>query len=463
MDSSQWSQCLDLLQKDIPAREFNTWIRPLQVESDHEGLRLLAPNKFVLDRVSDHHLDNIVRVLGNLSGGEKQPRVFLGIGVRKEELLKKPAIPVQPEPVPGRQKVVETKVQELEGAEDENARYQNLINPNSTFDNYVEGESNRLARAAALTVAQNPGGSGYNPLYIYGGSGLGKTHLIHAVANCIMENNPQARVAYVRSENFVRNMVSAIRHSSMEKFKDYYRSPDVLLIDDIHFLAEKPQSQEEFFHTFNSVLESGQQMILTCDRYPAQIEGMEERLKSRFTWGMPVGIEPPELEMRVAILMRKAESENVELPQEAAFFIARYIQSNVRELEGVLKRVIAFAAFHGTGISVDLVREALKDVLAIHDRQVTIDLIQKTVAEECNIRVSDMRSNKRNRAVARPRQVAMALARELTKHSLPEIGEAFGGRDHTTVMHACKKIDELRGTDGELGDLYRVLLRKITR
>ncbi len=469
MEAVCWKHCLDQLERDIPRKEFDTWIRPLHAEWDEQELRLLAPNRFVRDRVNQEHLPRIVDVWGGLTG-ENQPRVLLEVGVRQMAQFVENAEMVNVEvEADGLSSAVISASPEIQS-------FKNPINPDSRFENYVEGDSNRVARSAALSVAKamadrlalpleqrGSSHSSYNPLYIYGGSGLGKTHLMHAVANHVSEHCPNAKVAYVRSEVFVRNMVQSIRHHRMDDFKEYYRSHDVLLIDDIHFLAGKPQSQEEFFHTFNSVLEQGQQMILTCDRYAAEIDGMEERLKSRLNGGLPVAIEPPELETRVAILMRKAETETVDLPEDAAFFIARHIQSNVRELEGVLKRVVAFAKFRGEQITVENVREGLRDVIAIHDRQVTLDSIQRTVAETCHTTVKEMKSKKRNRAVSRPRQIAMALARELTKHSYPEIGEAFGGRDHTTVLHACREIDRIRKEDSEMGELYKVLLRQLTR
>lgn len=346
---------------------------------------------------------------------------------------------------------------EVEGA----IRHQNYLVDHYTFDNFVEGKSNQLALAAAGQVAENPGGS-YNPLFLYGGVGLGKTHLMHAVGNALLHKNPESKVVYLHSERFVADMVKALQLNAINDFKRYYRSVDALLIDDIQFFAGKERSQEEFFHTFNALLEGGQQMILTCDRYPKEIEGLEERLKSRFGWGLTVAVEPPELETRVAILMKKAAQARIELPPEAAFFIAQRIRSNVRELEGALKRVIASAHFTAKAIDVDLIKESLKDLLALQDKQVSMDNIQRTVAEYYKIKVSDLMSKRRSRSVARPRQVAMALAKELTNHSLPEIGDSFGGRDHTTVLHACRKIRELRETDSDIGEDYKNLLRLLT-
>ncbi|MBN7797167.1 chromosomal replication initiator protein DnaA [Parahaliea mediterranea] len=342
-----------------------------------------------------------------------------------------------------------------------NPQHQHHLVDNYTFDNFVEGKSNQLALAAARQVAENPG-SAYNPLFLYGGVGLGKTHLMHAVGNALKSQNPGAKVVYLHSERFVADMVKALQLNAISDFKRYYRSVDALLIDDIQFFAKKDRSQEEFFHTFNALLEGGQQMILTCDRYPKEIDGLEERLKSRFGWGLTVAVEPPELETRVAILMNKANQARVELPPEAAFFIAQRIRSNVRELEGALKRVIASAHFTGRPVDIELIKESLKDLLALQDKQVSLDNIQRTVAEYYKIKVADLMSRRRSRSVARPRQVAMALAKELTNHSLPEIGDSFGGRDHTTVLHACRKIKELRETNSDIREDYKNLLRSLT-
>jgi chromosomal replication initiator protein len=342
-----------------------------------------------------------------------------------------------------------------------NIKHLSGINRNYTFDNFVEGKSNQLAHAAAMQVAENPGGS-YNPLFIYGGVGLGKTHLMHAVGNALLTKNPNARVVYLHSERFVADMVKALQLKAMTEFKRFYRSVDALLIDDIQFFEGKEQSQEEFFHTFNALLEGGQQMIVTCDRYPKEVDGLEERLRSRFGWGLTVAVEPPELETRVAILMKKADEVRMELPPDAAFFIAQRIRSHVRDLEGALKRVIAHSKFTGRPISVELVKDSLKDLLALQDKLVSITNIQSTVAEYYKIKTSDMMAKRRNRSVARPRQVAMALAKELTNHSLPEIGDAFGGRDHTTVLHACRKIRELRDSNADMREDYKKLMRALT-
>ena len=364
---------------------------------------------------------------------------------------------VTDEPDPSQEIVTPTRQVEVEGS----IKHHSSLNTQFTFETFVEGKSNQLALAASRQVAENPGAS-YNPLFLYGGVGLGKTHLMHAVGNSLVKHNPNARVVYLHSERFVADMVKALQLNAINDFKRYYRSVDALLIDDIQFFAGKERSQEEFFHTFNALLEGGQQMILTCDRYPKEISGVEERLKSRFGWGLTVAVEPPELETRVAILMKKAEQHRVDLPHEAAFFIAQRIRSNVRELEGALKRVIASAHFMGRKIDIDLIRESLKDLLALQDKQVSIDNIQRTVAEYYKIKVADILSKRRSRSVARPRQIAMALSKELTSHSLPEIGDAYGGRDHTTVLHACRKVKELTGTDSEIRDDYKNLLRSLT-
>ena len=344
---------------------------------------------------------------------------------------------------------------------DGSLQHQHNLVDNYTFDNFVEGKSNQLALAAARQVAENPGES-YNPLFLYGGVGLGKTHLMHAVGNALKQQKPGAKIVYLHSERFVADMVKALQLNAISDFKRYYRSVDALLIDDIQFFAKKDRSQEEFFHTFNALLEGGQQMILTCDRYPKEIDGLEERLKSRFGWGLTVAVEPPELETRVAILMKKATQARINLPPDSAFFIAQRIRSNVRELEGALKRVIASAHFTGRDIDIDLIKDSLKDLLALQDKQVSLDNIQRTVAEYYKIKVADLMSRRRSRSVARPRQVAMALAKELTNHSLPEIGDSFGGRDHTTVLHACRKIKELRETNSDIREDYKNLLRSLT-
>ena len=442
MDSAVWRKCLDHLQDELSTQQFNTWIRPLQaVEGDAE-IRLLAPNVYVRDQVSSRFMDRISELVGDLAPRNGQTRVELTVGssdvveAPRQEAGKPPPASVS------------------SGARSE-------LNSEFTFSSFVEGKSNELAKAAAIQVAENAGRS-YNPLLLYGGVGLGKTHLMQAVGNLILARDRSAKVVYLHSQRFVQDMVKALQQGTMQDFMNYYRSVNALLIDDIQFFANKLRSQEEFFHVFNGLLEGGRQMVLTCDRYPREIDGLEERLKSRFVWGLTVAVEPPELEHRVAILMKKAEQEGVELQQEVAFFIAERIRSNVRELEGALKRVIANAQFTGRGISIEQVRLALRDLLAIQERQVGIDNIQRTVAEYFKIKIADLLSKRRNRAVARPRQVAMSLAQELTSHSLPEIGDAFGGRDHTTVLHACRKVAELRGTSSDLAEDYKNLVRLLT-
>ncbi|MFT5579188.1 MAG: chromosomal replication initiator protein [Paraglaciecola psychrophila] len=472
MSNSTWQQCIDCLEKELPAQQFNTWIRPLQVEiKDGSGeLKLFAPNRFVKDWVNDKFLHRIEEIISDVSPGQNL-NVCLEIhgasagGRRKVASSAAPKRRVAVEPttqVVRPQRIIQsqqhtTRKVDVEGG----IHHQSYLIENYTFDKFVEGKSNQLARAASRQVAENTGGA-YNPLFLYGGVGLGKTHLMHAVGNALLEKNPKAKVVYLHSERFVADMVKALQLNAINEFKRYYRSVDALLIDDIQFFAGKERSQEEFFHTFNALLEGGQQMILTCDRYPKEIDGLEERLKSRFGWGLTVAVEPPELETRVAILLKKAEQSNIILPADAAFFIAQKIRSNVRELEGALKRVIASAHFTGKAIDIELIRESLKDLLALQDRQISMDNIQRTVAEYYKIKVSDMMSKRRSRSVARPRQVAMSLAKELTNHSLPEIGESFGGRDHTTVLHACRKIKELQETDSDIREDCKNLLRLLT-
>lgn len=442
MATSLWNGCLRQLQADLSETEFNTWIRPLQAVEDEASLRLLAPNRFVIDWVTNRCLARIQEVVAR-DARSGSPEVILQVGSRglAAESGVKAQVPTPPavKPMP----------------------FGGKLNPTYTFQRFVEGKSNQLARAAAMQVARNPG-SAYNPLFIYGGVGLGKTHLMQSIGNAIVAERPGANVAYVHSEQFVQDMVSALRHNTISEFKKAYRSLDALLIDDIQFFAGKDHSQEEFFHTFNALLEGQRQMILTCDRYPKEVSGLEERLKSRFGWGLTVAIEPPEMETSAAILIAKAAAENVELPEEVAFFMAQRIRSNVRELEGALRRVIANSSFTGRPIDLDFAREALRDLLALQERLVTIENIQKTVAEYFKMRVADVLSQRRSRSVARPRQIAMSLAKELTRHSLPEIGDAFGGRDHTTVLHACRRIQELRESDTRVREDYQNLLRTLT-
>jgi chromosomal replication initiator protein len=444
-----WQECLALLQDELPAQQFNTWIRPLQAQSKGSAIHVLAPNRFVLDWVNEKFINRINEIINKISDNHPPQLVF--------EVGSTQAIPPQqPTAATG---TPSAKAEKAAGVA-EGVKHPSYLNTAFTFGSFVEGKSNQLSLAAAKQVAENPG-TAYNPLFIYGGVGLGKTHLMHAVGHQLLTKNPNAKIVYLHSERFVADMVKALQLNAINEFKRFYRSVDALLIDDIQFFAGKERSQEEFFHTFNALLEGGQQMILTSDRYPKEV-GVEERLKSRFGWGLTVAIEPPELEMRVAILMKKAEQTNIQLNYEEAFFIAQKIRSNVRELEGALKRVIASAHFTGKPITIDLVRESLKDLLALQDRQVSTDNIQKTVAEYYKLKISDLMSKRRSRSVARPRQVAMALAKELTNHSLPEIGDSFGGRDHTTVLHACRKIAELRDSSADIREDYKNLLRLLT-
>lgn len=449
-----WNKCLDLLENELNSQQFNTWIRPLQPVEDEGRLRLLAPNQFVLDWVRNHHLEQIEAMLRTIAG-DGAPPVLLEIGSleAKSEQQGRPEPLVSPSPRRGT------------GASSDGTPEEplpNNLNPDFTFDTFVEGKSNQLARAASIQIAENPG-TVYNPLFIYGGVGLGKTHLMHAVGNMILQNNPRARVIYLHSEGFVAEMVKALQHNTIDQFKRRYRSVNALLIDDVQFFGGKERSQEEFFHTFNALFESRQQIILTSDRFPKEVTGLEERLKSRFGWGLTVAIEPPDLETRVAIIKTKASQLfNVDLPNEVAFFIGKRVRSNIRELEGALRRIIANAHFTGGPITQEFAKDSLRDMLAAQDKQVTIENIQKTVAEYYKIRTSDLLSNKRSRTIARPRQVAMTLAKELTSHSLPEIGEAFGGRDHTTVLYATRKIAELKEGDMRVKEDYGNLLRTLT-
>ena len=447
MSESLWNRCLRVLEGELPEQQFNTWVRPLQaIERDGE-LKLLAPNRYVVEWLAQNSLPRIKELLVAFAEGTA-PELVVDVGTR--------AGPVHAPVANGHEAAAAT------------ARAKRLlptvlgspINADFTFASFVEGKSNQLARAAAVQVAGNPGRA-YNPLFIYGGVGLGKTHLMHAVANQLKERNSEARLAYVHSERFVGDMVKALQHNTINDFKTAYRTLDCLMIDDIQFFAKKDRSQEEFFHTFNALLESQQQVILTCDRYPKEVDGLEERLKSRFGWGLTVAIEPPELETCVAILMSKAAMTHVDLPEEVAFFIAKRIRSNVRELEGALRRVVATSNFTGRPITLEFTKEALRDLLALQEKLVTIENIQKTVAEYYKIRIADLLSKRRSRSIARPRQVAMALAKELTNHSLPEIGDAFGGRDHTTVLHGCKRVKELRETERRVGEDYMNLLRTL--
>jgi chromosomal replication initiator protein len=507
-----WNLCKKSLEEELPAQQFATWIRPLQASCGAEQIRLLAPNRFIRDWVSEKYLGRINELLCDSSGlsiaveldvgslpledqvdfsspdmavdsvqvlpaveetgsadslednvdldqiaMEASPNDDMQWENSPEQVRKGQSVDMFYDDVLSQEIIVPKNPPMVEGG----LKHKTALDPTYTFDTFVEGKSNQLARAAAMQVADNPGGS-YNPLFLYGGVGLGKTHLMHSVGNALLAKNKNAKIVYLHSERFVADMVKALQLNAINDFKRFYRSVDALLIDDIQFFANKERSQEEFFHTFNALLEGGHQMILTCDRYPKEISGLEERLKSRFGWGLTVSVEPPELETRVAILIKKAEESGVDLPPEAAFFIAQRIRSNVRELEGALKRVIASAKFTGQPINVPLVRESLKDLLALQDRQVSLDNIQRTVAEYYKIKMADLLSKRRSRSVARPRQVAMSLAKELTNHSLPEIGDAFGGRDHTTVLHACRKVSELRESSADIREDYQNLLRTLT-
>ncbi len=439
MAQELWEQCIHVLENELSEQQFNTWILPLQVELDNNCLKLLAPNRFVMDWVKKNFLEQIKTTVLQFDDS-KSIDVNIGIGShgQKTSDTTPASIPVKADSL-----------------------YPSGLNETQVFDNYVEGKSNQLARAASIQVSNNPG-KDYNPLYIYGGVGLGKTHLMQAAGNQIKQLKPDSHVVYVNCERFVSDMVKALQHSKINEFKNFYRNVDALLIDDIQFLADKNRSQEEFFHTFNSLYEANAQMIITCDRYPKEIDGLDDRIRSRLGWGLAVDIKPPDLETRVAILHSKAENSQTFLPEEVAFFIANKFKSNIRELEGALKRVIAHAHFTGHPITQEFTREALKDLLAVQEKMVTIENIQKTVADYFKISVSDLLSSRRTRSITRPRQMAMALAKQLTRHSLPEIGNNFGGRDHTTVLHACRKIDELRDADLRVSEDYENLHRTLS-
>ena len=438
MAKTIWQKCLGQLESELANEQFDTYIRPLHAEYDDGRLTLLAPNIYVEEKVRSSYLE---RISEYFDGAMDNSEVNLSVGGVKEA-----------QPLRVESKAVSHATNRTTG---------HNLNREFTFDTFVEGKSNEMAKAAASQVANNSGKS-YNPLLMYGGVGLGKTHLMQAVGNEILRLKPDANVLYLHSQRFVQDMVKALQTGTMQDFMQYYRSIDALLIDDIQFFAKKLRSQEEFFHLFNSLLERGAQMILTSDKYPREIDGLEDRLKSRFVWGLTVEVEAPDLETRVAILMKKAEAEEVALDHEVAFFIAERIRSNVRELEGALRRVIANARFTGSRISIEQVRRALRDLFAIQDRQISIDNIQRTTAEYFNIKIGDLLSKRRNRSIARPRQLAMALAKELTNHSLPEIGDAFGGRDHTTVLHACRKVVELRSTSLDIAEDYKNLSRLLS-
>jgi len=437
--NSFWRFCLARFEKELPPQQFKTWIKPLRFQAEGNRLTLVAPNRFVLQWIRDKFLPRIEQ----LAREHFKHEIEVLVALAEKEL------PVSPPP----QAAKGAKEQEAKPSSREISR----LNPAFTFETFVTGKANDLARAAAAQVAERLG-SAYNPLFIYGGVGLGKTHLIQAIGNRLRGQAPETKIRYIHAEQYVSDVVRAYQHKAFDDFKRYYHSLDLLLIDDIQFFSGKSRTQEEFFYAFNALIEAHKQVVITCDTYPKEMAGIENRLISRFGWGLTVAVEPPELEMRVAILLKKAEAEGVKLDEPVAFFLAKHIQSNVRELEGGLKRVVAYARFAGRDFSVELCREALRDLLAIQHRQVSIENIQKIVADYYKIKVSEMYSKKRSRNVARPRQVAMALAKELTQLSLPDIGDAFGGRDHTTVLHACRKIALLKSTSSELTRDFNSLL-----
>jgi chromosomal replication initiator protein len=453
--SSFWNSCLSQFEQELPVQQFNTWIRPLRLEGEDNldgGLRLVAPNGFILKWVKERYLLRIEEL--SRTYFDAPISIVLTLAERKapaalprQELRLTPAGPVAEEPAAPAVPVRNTNPYE-----------KTRLISSFTFDNLVVGKANDLARAAAMQVAHNPGGA-YNPLFIYGGAGLGKTHLIHAIGNFILEQHPHKVVRYVHAEDYYSDVVRAYQQKSFDVFKRYYRSLDVLLVDDVQFFNGKNRTQEEFFYVFNALIEARKQIVISCDTYPKDINGLEDRLITRFDWGLTVQIEPPETEMRVAILKKKAEAEGVALDDEVAFVIAKHLRSNVRELEGALKKVLAYSSFYGREIALDLVKEALKDIIGAVNRQITVENIQKTVADYYKIKVADLFSPKRTRAIARPRQVAMWLAKDLTAHSYPMIGDAFGGRDHTTVLHAVRTIDSLRTKDNELNHDLHVLLQ----
>jgi chromosomal replication initiator protein len=436
--SAIWNNCLAKLEHEIPTADFSTWIRPLQAVETDSQLKLLAPNRFIIDHIKQHFFATIEDAVNEFSNATLA--VQFEIGSKKAPAFKAPTLNKTPT---------------------QKKNQPNFLNKAFTFESFVEGKSNQLARAASVTVSDNIG-KVYNPLFIYGSSGLGKTHLMHAIGNAVLLKNPNANIVYLHSEKFVQDMVKALQQNSINYFKDYYRNIDVLLMDDIQFLAGKERSQEEFFHTFNNQLDQKHQVVLTCDKYPKEIQGLEDRLKSRFGWGLPVAIEPPDLETRTAILIKKAQQAGVTLEQEIAFFIAKRIPSNVRDLEGALRRVVANSQFTGREITLEFTKEALHDLISLQDKLVSIDNIQKTVAEYFKIRVADLSSKSRKQSLTRSRQIAMTLARELTSHSYPEIGDAFGGRDHTTVINACKRVAELKEDDVKIAEDYKNLLRTLS-
>ena len=450
-----WQRCLDTFREELTPQQFNTWIRPLAVEGAGNGYRLLAPNRFVLQWVKERFADRIAELATTIEGHAVPIALAVRAQAGEAPLAKAhaaPDLPVAIRAAPNPKTATVSTPPPLPRRNE-----QTSVNPSFTFASFVAGKANQLARAAGMQVALHP--TSYNPLFVYGGVGLGKTHLVQAIGNDILERNPAAKIRYIHAETYVSDVVRAYQHRAFDDFKRYYRSLDLLLIDDIQFFNGKSRTQEEFFYLFNTLIEAHKQVVITCDTYPKEISGLEERLISRFGWGLTVALEPPELEMRVAILLAKAAATGLAIDEQVAFFIAKHIRSNVRELEGALKRVAAYSSFHGHDITLAVAKEALRDLLAVQNRQVSVENIQKTVADYYKIRISDMHSKKRSRAIARPRQVAMALAKELTQLSLPEIGSNFGGRDHTTVLHACRQIGKLRETVPELNHDVNFLLQ----
>ena len=464
--STLWERCLQQLETELSDQQLNTWIRPLQANHENETLSILAPNRFVLDMVQSSFHTRIQEIASALAAPDSVSVVFvIGSGALNTPVSQTDQSTVKNTSNTGNrsayQPAASAPAHSQIAATASPTQPQSNLKPQFSFKTLVEGKSNQLGRAAALQIGASPG-TAYNPYLIYGASGLGKTHMMQAIGNEILANKPDARVMYMNSERYVQEMVTALQHNKMSEFKAFYRGLDALLVDDIQFFANKEQTQEEFFHNFNALFEGNQQIVLTCDRYPKEINGLEERLQTRFGWGLSVAIEPPELEMRVAILNSKAETLGIQLPTEVSFFIANRIRSNVRELEGSLRRVIAYCQLNGDPITMESTRVALADLLAIQGRAVSIENIQKTVAEYYKIRLADLSSKTRTRSIARPRQISMALAKDLTSKSLPEIGRAFGGRDHTTVLHACKKVAELRESDEGVAEDFKNLHRTLS-
>ncbi|GAB2804302.1 chromosomal replication initiator protein DnaA [Dyella kyungheensis] len=446
--SDLWRRCLERLEGELNAEDLHTWLMPLQARDDTHGLQLFAPNPYTLETVRERYLARIETVISQLTGHELTVRLEVGSSSPRATASGKVAAPA---PVKVAPTVIEAPA----------PTFNHNLDPHYTFETFVEGKSNQLGKAAAMQVAMNPGRA-YNPLLLYGGTGLGKTHLMHASGNLMRERNPDFKVLYLRSEQFVGSMIEALRTKSMDEFKRRFRSVDALLIDDIQFFAGKDTTQEEFFHTFNALFESKQQIILTCDRYPKEVDKLEPRLKSRLGWGLSVAIEPPDFETRAAILLSKAHDKGVAVSENVAMLLAKRIRSNVRDLEGALNTLAARANFYGKPITIDFAEETLRDLLATHAQAVTVPNIQKIVADYYQVRLQDLLSKRRVRSLARPRQIAMALSKELTEHSLPEIGEAFGGRDHTTVLHACRTIKKHCETDTRMRQDWEQLIRILT-